>query len=67
MNTVLPDCCPDSLKSYERGRGLIKKYAHLQINVVAFLAAYMRKMAICGYVGKVDYSELKAVCAEMQR
>ena len=29
------------------------------------LAAYMRKMAIDGYVLKVDYSELKAVTAEI--
>jgi len=31
------------------------------------LAAYLRKMAIDGYVVKVDYSDLKAVCAEMQK
>lgn len=29
------------------------------------LAAYMRKMAIDGYIVKVDYSELKAVTAEI--
>jgi len=31
------------------------------------LAAYMRKMAIDGYVIHVDYSDLKAVAAEMQK
>ena len=31
------------------------------------LAAYMRKMAIDGYVINVDYSEMKAVAAEMQK
>ena len=27
----------------------------------------MRKMAIDGYIVEVDYSDLKAVCAEMQK
>ena len=31
------------------------------------LAAYMRKMAIDGYAVNTDYSDLKAVCAEMQK
>jgi len=31
------------------------------------LAAYMRKMAIDGHIVKVDYSDLKAVCAAMQK
>lgn len=31
------------------------------------LAAYMRKMAIDGYVVNVDYTELKAVTAEIQK
>ena len=31
------------------------------------LAAYMRKMAIDGYVINVDYSDMKAVAAEMQK
>ena len=31
------------------------------------IAAYMRKMAIDGYAIKTDYSDLKAVCAEMQK
>jgi len=31
------------------------------------LAAYMRKMAIDGYIVEVDYSDLKAVCYEMQK
>jgi hypothetical protein len=31
------------------------------------IAAYMRKMAIDGYAVNTDYSDLKAVCAEMQK
>ena len=31
------------------------------------LAAYLRKIAIDGYVINTDYSDLKAVCAEMQK
>ena len=31
------------------------------------LAAYMRKMAIDGYAVNTDYSDLKAVAAEMQK
>ena len=31
------------------------------------LAAYMRKIAIDGYILSVDYSDLKAVAAEMQK
>ena len=31
------------------------------------IAAYMRKMAIDGYAVNTDYSDLKSVCAEMQR
>lgn len=31
------------------------------------LAAYMRKMAIDGYVIQVDYSEIKAMTAEIQK
>jgi len=31
------------------------------------LAAYMRKMAIDGYIVNVDYSDLKAVAYEMQK
>ena len=31
------------------------------------IAAYMRKMAIDGYALTTDYSDLKAVCAEMQK
>jgi len=31
------------------------------------LAAYMRKIAIDGYIISTDYSDLKAVAAEMQR
>ena len=31
------------------------------------LAAYMRKIAIDGYVLKTDFSDLKAVAAEMQK
>jgi len=31
------------------------------------LAAYLRKIAIDGYVIHTDYSDLKAVCAEMQK
>ena len=31
------------------------------------LAAYLRKIAIEGYVINTDYSVLKAVCAEMQK
>ena len=31
------------------------------------LAAYMRKISIDGYIINVDYSDLKVVCAEMQK
>jgi len=31
------------------------------------IAAYMRKMAIDGYAVNTDFSDLKAVCAEMQK
>jgi hypothetical protein len=31
------------------------------------IAAYMRKMAIAGYILAVDYSELKALAAEIQK
>ena len=31
------------------------------------LAAYLRKIAIDGYVIHTDFSDLKAVCAEMQK
>ena len=31
------------------------------------MSAYMRKMAIDGYVIEVDYSDLKAVCYEMHK
>jgi len=41
-----------------------KKMKHLK---TSNLAAYMRKMAIDGYIVNVDYSDLKVVSAEMQK
>jgi len=49
----------------EKERDLIrKKMQRIKTNN---LAAYMRKMAIDGYIIEVDYSDLKAVCAEMSK
>jgi len=49
----------------EKERDLIhKKMQQIKTNN---LAAYMRKMAIDGYIVEVDYSDLKAVCAEMSK
>ena len=49
----------------EKERDLIHK--KMQLIKTNNLAAYMRKMAIDGYIVEVDYSDLKAVCAEMQK
>jgi hypothetical protein len=49
----------------EQERELIEK--KMQQIPTKNVAAYMRKMAIDGYVIKVDYSELKAVTAEIQK
>jgi len=43
---------------------IYKKMSQLKTNN---LAAYMRKMAVDGYIINVDYSDLKAVAGEMQR
>jgi len=49
----------------EKERDLI--YKKMQQFKTDNLAAYMRKISIDGYVIHVDYSDLKAVCAEMQK
>jgi len=49
----------------EKERDLIRK--KMQLIKTNNLAAYMRKMAIDGYIVEVDYSDLKAVCAKMQK
>ena len=55
---------PIKFRVTETERELINKKMHsLGTNN---LAAYMRKIAIDGYILAIDYSDLKAVAAEMQ-
>ena len=49
----------------EAERDLI--YGKMELLHTTNLAAYMRKIAIDGYVITVDNSDLKAICAEIQK